>query len=206
MPGGERLPGLLHLHGAYELARGARLEGGAREGVAHPVGDEDAPQPEAVEVVEAAVDLRAGALRQARDLAAAERIGGLHADQHGELPALDHAACLLRAVDEPEPAAARTAALGVHVPLEPAQPRDLQLHRCRLVAGVGPQRLELAERLVLDGLRHDEPLAGLPHPLQPDVVGLLVGVRVVDGPAGERRPTVRVVRAGRRPVAEQVSP
>ena len=70
---------------------------------------------------------------------------------------------------------------------------------------MGPQRLELAERLVLDGLRHDEPLAGLPHPLQPDVVGLLVGVRVVDGPAGERRPTVRVVRAGRRPVAEQVS-
>src|SRR2546423_10346866 len=97
--GSERLPGLLHLHSADELPSGARLEGRAGEGVVDPVRDEDAPQSKPVEVVEAAVDVRAGALREPLELAAPERVRGLHADEYRELAALDRTASLPGAVD-----------------------------------------------------------------------------------------------------------
>src|SRR5207248_9854773 len=161
--------------------------------------------PAAVELLELAVDVGAGALGNAQDLAAAERIRGLHADQHGELPALDRPPGLRRAVHEAEPTPPRAAALRVDVALERPQPGDLELDGRGLVAGVRPAGLDLAERLVLDRLRHDEPLARLPRPLQPDPVGLLVGVGVVYRPAGECRPAVRVVGARGVAAAEEIA-
>ncbi len=154
---------------------------------------------------EHAVDVLAGALGLALELRAAERARGLHPDQDRELAALDDPAGLARARDEPEPAAARAARLGVDVGLELAHLGDRELHRLGLVAGVRALRLQLAERLVLDGLGDQHAQARLPHPLDPDVVGLLVGVGVVHRPAGEGRPAVGVVGADRLAGAEQVA-
>jgi hypothetical protein len=110
-----------------------------------------------------------------------------------ELAARDCAARLPRAVDEAEPAAPGPAALRVDERLQPAQRRDLLPNRGRLAARVRPHRLDAADRLVLDRLRDDQPLAGQPCALQPDVVRLLVGHGVVRRPAGERGPAVGVV-------------
>src|SRR5207302_7654364 len=107
---------------------------------------EHAPGPEPVELVETAVDVGPGALRQPQELAASERVRRLHADEHGELPGPDHRPRLAGAVDEPEPAATRAAALRVDVSLQRPQPGDLQLHGLGLVAGVRPERFQLAER------------------------------------------------------------
>ena len=133
------------------------------------------------------------ALRHVHLLAAAEEVGGLDPDQHRQLPPLDHLPCLARVVDQPEPALAAAAGLRVDVALQPPKGLDLLADSGRLVAGMGLDGLDLADRLVLDRLRDDQTLARHPVPLQPDVVGLLVGDGVVDRPAGEGRPAVRVV-------------
>ena len=91
-----------------------------------------------------------------------------------------------RAVDQAEPAAARPAALRVHVVAQGLQPADLE-PVVSVSSRVRPDRLDPAQ-LVLNGLRHHEPLARQPCPLEPGVVGLLVRVGAVHGPAGERRP------------------
>ena len=70
---------------------------------------------------------------------------------------------------------------------------------------MGLDGLDLADRLVLDRLRDDQTLARHPVPLQPDVVGLLVGDRVVDRPAGEGRPSVRVVSSEGQARAQEVA-
>ena len=87
--------------------------------------------PSRARVANPAVDVSLGALRHPEPLAAAEQVGGLDADQHRELAALDHPARLPRVVDEPEPAAASAAGLGVDVVLQAAERLDLKARRTR---------------------------------------------------------------------------
>src|SRR3954454_5680006 len=105
----------------------------------------------------------------------------------------------------PHPAAPAPAALRVDVVLERAQALDLELDRVGLVAGVRAQRLDLAQRRILDRLRDDQTLARQPGALEPAVVDLLVGVGVEGGPARERRPAVDVVRARGAARAQEVA-
>ena len=154
---------------------------------------------------DAAVDVGARAVGLAHGLAAAERVRPLDADDHRELPALDHAARLRGRVDQAEPAPPAPAVLRIDVVLKPAQPVDLELDRLGLVARMRTARLDVAQRCVLDRLRDDHAQPGEPRALEPAVVGLLMRVGVVDGPACERGPPVRVVRAGRTARAQQVA-
>ena len=147
----------------------------------------------------------AGALRLAVAHAAAERAGGLDADQHRELAALDDPPRLARVVDKPQPAAAAPTGLGVDVVLQRAQLGDLELDRSRSRRRMRLGRLDLAQWLVLDRLGDDEPPARRRRPAGATVIDLLVGDRVVGRPTLEGRPAVGVVRAGRAARAQQVA-
>ena len=111
---------------------------------------------EPLQPVEAAIDVGPGAVGRLR---AAERVRGLDADHDRELALLDDPPGRGRALDDPEPAFAGAAALRVDVALQGAQPADLERDRVHLVAGVRSLRLDPADRLVLDRLRDDDPLA-----------------------------------------------
>src|SRR6266511_692974 len=125
----EGLARLLLLHRADELAGGAALERSAAEGVIDPVRDEHAAKAHPPQLTEAAVDIRFGALRRSLELAAAERIRGLHSDHHGELAALDDPTRLRRVGHDSEPTTAATAGLRIDVALQGAQAPDLELDR-----------------------------------------------------------------------------
>src|SRR5215208_688401 len=117
-PGDERVAGLLDLHRPDEAPLVAFLERGAREGVVHPVGDEHRADAEGPHALDAGVDVRPVALRLPLELAAAERVRGLDANDHGELAATNDAPRRPRGAHEAEPPPAATAALGVDVVLQ----------------------------------------------------------------------------------------
>jgi hypothetical protein len=103
-----------------EGALGAALERRTGERVVRPMGHEHAAHAEPLVFTQAAVDVLLRALRLPVLQAAAEEVGGLDADDHGQLAARDRATSLRRAVHQPEPALAGTAALGIYVVLQPA--------------------------------------------------------------------------------------
>ena len=124
---------------------------------------------------------------------AAERHAGLDAHDHRHLPGVDHLPGLERVRDDPVEALARPAELGVDVVLHLVHVAGLEPDRVHVVARVPLERVELAELVVLDEQVHEDPLAAAPRPLQPPVVGALVGQRVGRRPVLERRPADRVV-------------
>jgi hypothetical protein len=105
-----------------------------RERVVHPVGDEHPAHAQALVKGQAPVDVGARAPGLTVDLAAPEQIGRLDADHHRQLARPHHLTGLPRAVDEPEPALAGPAALGIDVILQPLQRPDLGQDRRRLRA------------------------------------------------------------------------
>src|SRR6185437_14170761 len=119
--------GLEAVEDVDERALGVALERGAGERVVHPVGHEHGPDAEALVAADAPVDVTLRALRLRALQAAAEQVGGLDPDEHRELAARDHPACLRGVVDEPEPALPDAAALGIHVALQLLQSDDLAL-------------------------------------------------------------------------------
>jgi hypothetical protein len=94
--------------------------------------------------------------------------------------------------------------LGVDVVLELTDPARLEPHAVHLVARVLLVRIEGAEHLVVDQQVHEDPLAAAPGALDPPVVGLLVGERVVVRPVLQRRPAARVVGADGVAVGDRV--
>ena len=96
-------------------------------------------------------------------------------------------------VHDPVEALARPAELGVDVVLHLVHVVRLQPDRVHVVARVPLDRVEHAELVVLDQQVHEDPLAAAPRPLEPLVVGALVGQRVGRRPVLERRPADRVV-------------
>ncbi len=113
-------------------------------------------------------------------------------------------ACLERVVDDPVPALAGAAGLRVDVVLELACAACLETDAVHLVAVVLLQRVDVAEDLVVDEQVHHQPQARAVGPFDPLVVGLLVRVRPVVGPAPERGPADGVVGPDRDPVLEEV--
>ena len=148
------------------------------------------------------IQLRGGALRHVVELhqPAAERLRDLHAQDHRQLAVVDHVARLERVGDDPEPALARAAVLGVDVALHLPDPLRLQADALHLIAACfWLERVELAENPVLDQQVDEDPQAAALGSLEPAVVGLLVGEGLVMRPVLEGRPPDRVVAAGRIP-------
>src|SRR5215207_733722 len=203
--GAEVVAGLEGLEHVDERAPAAPLDRGAAEGIVGPVHREDAAHSEPASVANAAVDVLLGALGLAQLLAAAKEVRGFDPNQHREPAPLDRLPRLPRVVDQAEPALALAAGLRVDVALQATERLDLLPHRLGLVTRMDLAGLDLADRLVLDRLGDDEALAGHPGTLQPDVIGLLVGDRVVDRPARKGGPAVGVVRAEGKARAEQVA-
>ena len=96
----------------------------------------------------------------------------LDAEDHRELALVDHSPRLERVGDDPEPALARAAGLGVDVVLQLADPPRLEAHGVHLVAAVALERVELAQPLVVDEQVHETAQPAPPRPLQPLVVEL----------------------------------
>ena len=125
---------------------------------------------------------------------APERDAGLDAHHHRHLPGVDDLPGLERRPHDPVEALAGAAELGVDVVLELVHVGRLQPDGVHVVARVPLDRVELAELVVLDQEVDEEPLPAAPGPLEPPVVGALVGQRVRSRPVLERRPADRVVR------------
>jgi hypothetical protein len=134
------------------------------------------------------------------------KVRGLDPDDHRQPACAHHTTGLRRAVDQAKPTPAGASALGIHIILEPLERVDLSDDGARLRARPArPARLQPAQRLVVRRLSHHHPHAGPPRALQPDVIRLLVGHRVVRRPSRERRPPMRVVGADGKPRPQQVA-
>ena len=107
-------------------------------------------------------------------------------------------------LDDPEEALAGAAELGVDVVLEGVHVFGLLERTRHLVAVVLLERVELAERAVLDEVVDHDPQPRPPGTLDPPPVGALVGERLVARPAREARPALRAVRARRTAGREEV--
>ena len=94
------------------------VAGHAAERVVELVDQLHVADAELVDLVELLVDLGLGALRLVVLDAAVEQLGDLDPEHDGELALVDHAARLERVGDDPEPALARAAVLGVDVVLQ----------------------------------------------------------------------------------------
>ena len=130
-----------------------------------------------------------------RELPAVEDLGDLDAEHHGQLARVDHLARLRGGPDDPQEALAGAAELGVDVVLEGVHVVGLLVRAHHLVAVVLLERVELAERPVLDEVVDHDAHSRPPRALDPLPVGALVGERLVARPAREARPSLRAVRA-----------
>lgn len=157
------------------------------------VAQEHAAHPEGMQLVEAGVDVGPVALGHTENLLAAERFRGLHAEDDGELALLDHAARLGRRGDDTEPALPRPAREAVDMVLQAVCRARLPPDVDHVVARGLPRREQLAERGIGDQVGHEHPLPAAPGPLDPLVVHLLVGQRVVCRPVPEGRIPHRIV-------------
>ena len=176
-------------------AEGARVEADAAQRVVELVAQEHAAHAQLVQLVQTAVDVVLAALRDVQDLLAAERLGGLDAQDDGQLALLDDLAGLRGVGDDPEPALARAAVHLVDVGLHVVRLLRLQADGGHLVAAAVLEGVDRADHAVGDEVVDEHPLAAAPGPLDPGVVVLLVGQRVMGGPVLERRPSVGVVLA-----------
>ena len=120
------------------------------------------------------------------------------------LPALITRRASVGRPDDPQEALARAAELGVDVVLQGVHVLGLLVRAHHLVAVVLLERIELAERPVLDQVVDHDPQARPPRALDPLPVGALVGERLVARPAGEARPSLRAVGAVGRAGGEEV--
>src|SRR5215210_1961297 len=127
----------------------------AGEGVVELVDELHVADAHGVDLVEPAVDLVGRALGLVVVDAAVEELGDLDAEHHGELALVDHAPRLERGLDDPEPALARPAALGVDVVLELVDALVLEAHAIHLVARVLLVRIDLAQHRVVDQQVHE---------------------------------------------------
>ena len=188
---------LLLVAAVDDHARLAPVTGHARERVVELVDELHLADAHPVQLVDRLVDhlLRAGGLAVVD--VAVEELRHLDPLHDRELALVDHAAGLERIVDQPQPSLAGPAVLGVDVVLERVQVTVLQARAVHLVAAVPLERIEVAERLVLDQQVHEDPEAAAPRALDPLVIRVLVRQRLRVGPAGEGRPAAGVVAARR---------
>ena len=184
----------------------AGITGHAAERVVELVQQLHLAHAHVVDLVQLHVDLVLVARGHVDHDVAVQGLGGLDPQDHRQLAGLDHPARLARALHDPEPALAGPAPLGVDVVLQLVHVGDLPAHRVHLVAVlvVATARVGVAQRLVVGVEGHVHPQPAHPRPLQPAVVHLLEGQRVVLGPVLERRPPDRVVRRHRVAVVEVV--
>ncbi len=195
------LLGLPEGAGRQELAdvdgrsEAARVEADPAQRVVELVAQEHAAHTEVVQLVEALVDVLLAALGDVEDLLAAERLGGLHAQDHGELALLYDRAGLRAVGDDPEPALAGAAVLLVDERLEVVGQLGLEPDRGHLVAAAVLEEVDRADHAVGDEVVDEDPLAAAPGALHPGVVVRLMRHRVVGGPVGEGGPADRVVPA-----------
>ncbi len=185
--------GLVAVPAVHDRAGASRVARHSDQRVVELVHQLHLADPEPVDLVQLAVDLGPVALGLVVVDLAPEGLGDLDAQDHGQLALVDHAPGLERIGHDPEPALPGTAALGVDVVLQLVDALVLKAHAVHLVAGVLLQGVELAEHLVLHEEVHVDAQAAHPCPLEPPVVGLLVGQRLVVRPVLERRPAHRVV-------------
>ncbi len=187
-PGGEEVP---------RVDEGAGRPGvvaDAAERVVELVAHEHRGDAELLHLVQALVDVRARASRDAVDDAAAERLRRLDAEDDGEFAVLDDPAGLGGVAHDAEPALPGAAVLRVDVRLHLAHALRFEPDDRHLVARVALERVQLAQLPVRDQVVDEDALPGAPGALQPRVVDLLVGAGVVGGPVLERRPAGGVVR------------
>jgi hypothetical protein len=157
-----------------------------------------------VHLLQLAVDRRPVALGHVVVLAAVEDLGRLDAHDHRELAGVDHLAGLEGCLDDAIPALAWAALLRVDVVLQRQHVLRLETHRVHLVAGVPLDGVDVAQGRVVDEQIGEEPQPAPPRALEVLVVGLLVDVGVVGGPARERGPAVDVVSRRGVAVREEV--
>ncbi|QEM31429.1 SpoIIE family protein phosphatase [Rhodococcus qingshengii] len=152
----------------------AAVETGTAEGVVELVRDDHLPDTEVVQLVQAAVDVVLGALRNTVAHRATEGFGHLHPEGDGQLSVGGHLPGLFRRAHDAEPTPAGTAVLGVDVVLEFACLLRLDPDGLHLVTGISLARIQLAQDTIGDKEIGEDSQPAAPGPLDPLVVRLLV--------------------------------
>ena len=155
---------------------------------------EDRAQAQRIPAIQLGIDVLARAFRLVEKLTAVKDLLVLGAEDHRHLSALDHATRLLRCGDDAEEALARPTFLRVNVVLQVQHLTVLQLDAFHLIAIVLLAGVGDAELLVGDQVIDHEAQPAHPRALDPQVIGLVVGIGTVRRPVAESRPALRLVR------------
>ena len=190
------MTGLEQIAGGQEGTQAeARVRQMAAEGVVEFVHGEDHAHAQVLDLVEAAANIVAAALRLIQELAAVQHLRQLDAEHHCHLVLGDDLARLGRRFHDAEPAAPRTAVLRVDVVLQLVGTLRLQPHILHDVAVVALERIDLTEDLVMCDVVDENLLAREEGALDPAVIGLVVHQGVVARPLVVAGPADRLVRA-----------